>query len=83
MSDSNRMDVVVLGITIGTASGWDETTDFGLTFYDFEAKLSGILEGDLYVDFQSGALQVTPLDGGDPTLNVPAFGFLKQTLEHG
>jgi hypothetical protein len=77
------MEVKILGIVVGTATGWDEVTDWGLTFYDFKPVLNGIPEGDLFVDFQSGDLQITDTLSSEKVLmHVPAYGFLKQVVEH-
>ena len=81
------MEVKILGVSLGTASGWDESADWGLMFYDFKPSLSGIPEGDLFVDLQSGELEIYEAkdsEEGDATvlMSVPAFGLLKQYVEH-
>ena len=45
-----RMDVVVLGRYLGTASGWDQMTDWIVGFYDFEPGTG--------VDLPSGFMQI-------------------------
>jgi len=78
---SERMEVIALGIKLGTASGWDQVTDWGLTFYDYKSNLTGIPEGDLYIDFETGSLQITD-ESNTVLMDVPAYGFLKQTVEN-
>jgi len=78
---SERMEVIALGIKLGTASGWDQVTGWGLTFYDYESNLPDIPEGDLYIDFETGDLQITD-ESNTVLLNVPAYWFLKQTVEN-
>ena len=33
---TKRIDVKLMGINVGTATGWDEAGDYMLQFYDFE-----------------------------------------------
>ena len=54
MGDS-RMEVTVVGINIGTASGWDQVTDNGIQFYDFiPNSIFGLLNADIYIDTETG-----------------------------
>lgn len=56
----DRMNVQVFGRIIGTASGWDQPTDFGLNFYDFQPNevgvqflgnnLNGLVDPVLFID---------------------------------
>lgn len=53
---SERIPVVVLGVTIGTASGWDQSGDFGAVFYDFQPRtgLTCLRSGDINIDEEHG-----------------------------
>ena len=54
-----RIDVTILGKTIGTASGWDEFSDFCLGFYDFKSSADHIPDADcLAVDLNTGVLSI-------------------------
>lgn len=35
-----KNDVIIMGVTIGTATGWDEVDVAFLTFYDFEPNMT-------------------------------------------
>lgn len=75
--NEDRMKVKVIGIVLGTASGWDEVSDFLLTFYDFETDLPGIPDGHLTVGLESGIFQVTDEDG-EVLLEDTAFNIIKK-----
>jgi hypothetical protein len=51
------MEVIVLGVQIGFASGWDEIDGLGLVFYDFvafEPDFEWANSKDLHVSFDDG-----------------------------
>lgn len=61
---SDRMDVEVLGVKLGTASGWDELDTCNLYFYDVETSNTKFpsLEFNLNVDFNTGVYECHGLD---------------------
>jgi hypothetical protein len=69
--DNQRMVIRVMGVKLGTASGWDQVTDWGVNFYDAEFNEFGksIFEVDatsgVYIDFDTGEWQVND-DIGNP-----------------
>lgn len=61
---SVRMEVVVAGRSIGTASGWDECGDHEIVFYEFKPHAETILPSEcanenLNVNFEHGYLYTT------------------------
>lgn len=72
------MDVTILGLSIGTASGWDEWSDFGLVFYDFEPNDHGklflgalrVVTGTLAIDFNTGVVEACDDDGNTQSYSV-------------
>lgn len=80
------MDVKILGIVVGTATEWEKITDWDLVFYNFKPVLNGVPEGNLLVDLQSGELEIHDSGGvgskATVLMRVPAYGFLKQNVEH-
>jgi len=80
-----RMEVKVLGIVLGTATNWEETTDSGRSFYDFEPALADFPKGDLHIDFESGVLQITEESDDQEyrgLVEMPAYGFLKKYVDN-
>ena len=76
-----EMEVRILGIIIGTASGWDQVGDFAVCFYDF--KPSHILvpsDECLSVDLDSGDFQITN-DEGEVLYQSEAFIELNNHVE--
>ena len=52
-----RIDVIVLGINIGTASGWDEVEVAHIVFYDFASSIPELTNGStINFDFQKGEI---------------------------
>lgn len=64
-NEKTTMDVMLLGVKIGTASGWDEAGDFSLQFYDFSPLIKGLAFVDcLTVDpWHSGLFEGYDPDG--------------------
>ena len=70
MNEDNRMDVKILGVVIGTASGWDDQDTCAVTFYDVELndigrkffKSTSIAADEsvpaIAVDFERGIVEV-------------------------
>lgn len=59
-----RIEVKVLGLVIGTASGWDELDTCVLYFYDFEPNNGiNLPSKDLVVDFEDGLFMTYDDDG--------------------
>ena len=54
-----RIDVVILGRMIGTATGWDQSDDFSMIFYDFEPKddVEIPTASSINIDFVSGKVE--------------------------
>lgn len=63
MSD---IEVKILGVEVGKASGWDEVDLLGLQFYDF-VPLEGfsIPAGDISVHYDSGIIGLYDKEGKD------------------
>jgi len=58
MTKKMRMSVKVLGVALGTASGWDTVDDWHVVFYDFEPSYGiDLRKGDLNVDYVNGLFQ--------------------------
>ncbi len=56
--DDERVPFTVLGRAIGTASGWDQTTEQGIVLYDFQpAKGIPLEAGDLSFDSETGMFE--------------------------
>lgn len=65
------MEMQVLGKIMGTASGWDQVTDWGIHFYD--AQLNDLGKKfvpdwpagkscDLFIDFDKGVVEAYVID---------------------
>lgn len=55
---SYRFDVQVLGVTIGTADGWDEMDIPNMQFYNFESAVSSIPSADcIVILYDTGKLE--------------------------
>lgn len=73
---SNRLDVRVLGVTIGTADGWDELDISKIQFYDFESSIPGIDSAEcITVEFETGEL--TSYSQGNTPTSYDLFTILK------
>ena len=50
--EETRIDVTFFGVKIGTASGWDQYSDNGVMYYDFEPeeKFKSFFYGDVEPD---------------------------------
>jgi hypothetical protein len=63
MDDDEPMEMRILGRTIGTATGWDQSTDWGVCFYgpqfnDIGKHVFGIESAEsVYIDFETGIWQ--------------------------
>jgi hypothetical protein len=59
-----RINVKILGRTIGTAIGWDQVADEVVFFYDFASNgKNGLPNGGLQFDYLSGTIEVIAEDG--------------------
>lgn len=71
-SNSERLDWIVLGRLIGTATGWDQADTFVIMLYDFEpveALALDLPSGGVNIDFESGKLE-TYDEHGDTLVSV-------------
>lgn len=63
MSTEQRMDVIILGRKLGTASGWDGELE-SLTFYDFQPEKGvELCPGCLSLSLESAMLEILADDG--------------------
>lgn len=54
---SNRFNVQILGVTIGTADGWDEMDIPYIQFYNFESVVNAIPSADcIVIAYDTGKL---------------------------
>lgn len=61
-TDRHQFDI--LGRNIGTATGWDEAGNFGLTLYGLHPVQGlDIPSGDMFIDFESGQFESYGADG--------------------
>lgn len=64
--EHETMTVVILGRTVGTASGWDEVDTHAVCFYNFESTVPGLHTCSCFqVNFETGIFQCD-FDGGSP-----------------
>lgn len=71
--EQKRIDVILLGVKIGTASGWDEMDVAVFFFYDFEpAEGVSIPAGGINVDLNTGIVELYE----DETEGTVLFGLL-------
>lgn len=55
---SDRFDVQVLGVTIGTADGWDEAGIPCLNFYNFQPSIVGLEPAEcILLEYATGKLE--------------------------
>lgn len=65
MSD-DRIEVKIIGFTIGTASGWDDMGINIIFFYDFEPNPGFNISGDgLNIDFNTGVISAYDNEGNE------------------
>lgn len=66
IEDSERIDVIILGRRLGTASGWDGDPGEIFWYYDFQASPGINLPfQDLAIDFNGGYIGTTNPDDGE------------------
>ncbi len=64
---SERIDVTILGRTIGTASGYDGDPGEWVCYYDFEPKAGiDLPKGDLAVNEITGTIGLSNEETGEP-----------------
>src|SRR5580692_4756337 len=74
MEKTDRMDWIVCGRKIGTASGWDQSDTFCCTLFEFiPADGVALPEGDISIHFESGAVETYGEDG-EPTISIDLIG---------
>ncbi len=80
-SEKDRTETRIFNVAVGTATGWDQMTDWGVCLYDFQPYPGfEIPAGDIGIDFETGTIQHWDLTTGDPTVEksimVVMNGFL-------
>lgn len=73
MSEDERVEVDILGKTIGTCTGWDEIDTLILVFYDFvpdEVHKDSLIEGDITVYYDKGLIRYYYDDEGGITKEI-------------
>lgn len=77
-----RMPVEVMGLTLGTADGWDDHGDFMLQYYDFQPDITifGLEPGDLVFSFTKGVIERYD-DAGEVAMRVDMLDTLARARE--
>lgn len=77
---TERFDLKVLGIVIGTFSGCDRTCDYSLQFYDFESKNATIIMSAwcIDIDYVTGIANAYSEDNEGEIYSVNMFDVLSQ-----
>ena len=77
--EDETLDWVVCGRLIGRATGWDQSDTFSMTLYDFQPHelTKGLKPGTLFVNFESGVLEVYSEDDKAPPLSCDLIDAIK------
>lgn len=79
-SEKDRNETKIFNVGVGTATGWDQMSDWGVCLYDFEPYPGfDVPAGDIGVDFETGTIQHYDVIGNvtvEKSIMIVMNGFL-------